>query len=239
MKYMIGSSEKVGDIVTNLPKAAGIFKSYGIDFCCGGDRRLLDVLKEQGLNEAKILESLNKAYEASQNVKNDKLDWQQAPYGQFIDYIIETHHLYLQNELPKLSQLATKILRVHGIDHGEMLSQVHKLLHSLKMELEQHLIKEEEVLFPLIRDYEKNPSQKLLDQIASVNRELEDEHDGAGDLLKKLRQVTNGYQTPAYGSCASFELTFKGLEALEWDIFQHVHLENNILFPRLEAEGNK
>lgn len=238
MKYMINSSERVGDIVTKLPKAAEIFRAYEIDFCCGGDRRLAEIVKEQGIKEEEILKELNAASEASQGLKNEKLDWQEAPFGKLIDYIIETHHIYLQNELPKLSALTTKILRVHSIDHGEALSQVHKLFHSLKMELEQHLIKEEEVLFPLVKEYEKNPSQELLEKIDRVNRELEDEHDGAGDVLKKLREVTNGFETPA-GGCHSFQLTYKGLEALEWDVFQHVHLENNILFPRLDAEMKK
>ncbi|SNS41624.1 Hemerythrin HHE cation binding domain-containing protein [Anaerovirgula multivorans] len=90
----------------------------------------------------------------------------------------------------------------------------------------------------MVKEYEKNSSQELLEKIDKVNRELEDEHDGAGDVLKKLREVTNGFEVPT-GGCHSFQLTYKGLEALEWDIFQHVHLENNILFPRLDVEMKK
>lgn len=232
---MMYFNESVGDIVTKLPKAADVFRKYKIDFCCGGHRKLAEVIKEQGLKEEVIGEELSAVYEASKKLKNEKQDWKEAPYDQLVDYIVETHHGYLQRELPKLSALTTKILRVHGIDHGEVLSQVHKFFHSLKAELEQHLIKEEELVFPLIREYQKNPSQELLKRIDRANKELEEEHEGAGGLLKKLRKITNDYHVPS-GGCHSFELTYRGLEELEGDTFQHVHLENNILFPRLKAE---
>jgi len=102
------------------------------------------------------------------------------------------------------------------------------------MELEQHLIKEEEIVFPLIKEYEVNPSPELLEKTLNVINELEGEHEEAGNVLKELRRITNGYKMPSDG-CQSYDLTFKGFELLESDTFQHIHLENNIMFPRLAA----
>jgi len=98
------------------------------------------------------------------------------------------------------------------------------------------MIKEEEVLFPLVKAYEANSSKKLLDEIYKVNTELEAEDEGAGGILKELREITDNFPAPA-GSCTSYQLTYKGFEALEWDLFQYIHLENNILFPRLLMEA--
>lgn len=230
------SSQKIGEIVTKFPKAADILKEYRIDFCCGGDRLLLTAIREQGLNEADILDRINNLYEEVKNVKTEDIDWERESMSKLIDHVVNTHHAYLGVELPIISELTTKILRVHGEGHPE-LSKVHKLFHSLKMELEQHLIKEEEIEFPLIKKYEQNPSKEALAKILKVEKELEEEHVGAGDILKELRKITNDYAVPEDG-CNSYRLTYKRLEALEADTFQHIHLENNILFPRLEKEND-
>ncbi|SCY82331.1 iron-sulfur cluster repair di-iron protein [Alkaliphilus peptidifermentans] len=235
MENVFTSTHKIGDIVTKLPRAAEIFKAQGIDFCCGGDRPLSVAILEQNLNEDIILAQLNQAYAEAKELKDKGIDWENAGYSQLIDYIIDKHHTYVRKELPRLSDLTAKILKVHWVDNGEVLTKVHKDFHMLKMELEQHLIKEEEILFPMVKDYEKNPSRELLEKILQVNKELEDEHDGAGDLLKSLRKITTNFTVPA-GGCNSYILTFKGLEELEWDLFQHIHLENNVLFKRLEEE---
>jgi len=129
----------------------------------------------------------------------------------------------LRKTLPRLSELTTKILRVHGSNH-ESLFRVHKLFHSLKAELEQHLIKEEEILFPVIREYDANPSSELLNKISAVMKETEDEHDAAGGILKELRKVTNDYSVPEDG-CNTYRRAFDKLEELEADLFRHIHLE--------------
>lgn len=228
-------NELIGDVVAKLPKAAEIFKVYKIDFCCGGNRPLNKVIQQQGLRLAEIIEKLNVAYEDMINTINEEASFTEMGYGQLIDYILNTHHEYLNKEMPKLKSLISKILRVHGLLHPE-LARVHRLFHDLEVELEQHMIKEEEILFPLVKAYEASASKKLLDEIYKVNNELEAEHEGAGGILKELRDITNNFSAPA-GSCTSYQLTYKGLEALEWDLFQHIHLENNILFPRLLAEA--
>lgn len=225
------SSQKIGEIVTKFPKAADILKEYRIDFCCGGDRPLLTAIKEQALSEPEILEKINSLYEEFKNVKTEDRNWVEAPFGELIDHIVNTHHAYLGVELPRLSELTTKILRVHGEHHPE-LGQVYRLFHSLKMELEQHLIKEETIQYPAIKQYEKNKSEEALNKAVDITRELENEHTGAGDILKELRKVTNDYAVPEDG-CNTYRLTYVKLQELEEDTFQHIHLENNILFPRL------
>jgi regulator of cell morphogenesis and NO signaling len=225
------SSQKIGEIVTKFPKAADVLKEYRIDFCCGGDRLLLTAIKEQGLPEPEILDKINNLYEEFKNIKTEDRNWVEAPLGELIDHIVNTHHAYLGEELPRISNLTTKILRVHGEHHPE-LSHVHKLFHSLKMELDQHLIKEETIQYPAIKEYEKSKSEASLNKAVSVNKELENEHTGAGDILKELRRVTNDFTAPEDG-CNTYKLTYAKLEELENDTFQHIHLENNILFPRL------
>jgi len=231
MKYIFSSNDKIGDIVVKLPKASEVFKAFQIDFCCGGNRPLIEAINENGLNEEVVLSKLQDAYEQVQGLKVEGTDWTKASFSDLIDHVINTHHAYLNQELPKLSELTRKIYRVHGADHTE-LSNVYKLFHTLKMELEQHLIKEEEIVFPLIKKYEANPSDELLEKTLNVITELEGEHEEAGNVLKELRKITNGYKMPSDG-CQSYDLTFKGLELLESDTFQHIHLENNIMFPRL------
>lgn len=231
MEKIFNSSDKIGNIVAQLPKASQIFKKYNIDFCCGGNRTLSSAINEQQLDEDALLEELNQTYQETKNLNEKQLDWREAPFSDLIDFIINKHHSYLQTTLPALSELTTTVLRAHGTNHKE-LSQVHKLFHTLKMELEQHLITEEEVLFPLIKEYEKTGSKILLAEVKDTIEQLENEHEGAGDILKELKSITNKYKKPE-DACPTYEKTYKLMQELESDIFEHIHLENNILHPRL------
>jgi regulator of cell morphogenesis and NO signaling len=161
-------------------------------------------------------------------------DWRLASFDDLVDYIVNTHHDYLYNELPKIGDLTTKILRVHGRSHPE-LAKVHKLFHTLKLELEQHLIKEEQTLFPRIIDYEEDPSLDKLNELLEVIEELEAEDIGTGDFLKELSAITKGYAIPG-DVCSTFSLTYQKLKNLELDLFTHIQLENNVLFPRLKSQ---
>ncbi|ABR34192.1 iron-sulfur cluster repair di-iron protein [Clostridium beijerinckii] len=226
------SNQKIGEIVTKFPNAADIFKEYKIDFCCGGDRPLITAINEQGVNEAEILEKINASYEKLQNkLYTNNKNWVEAPFDELVDHIVNVHHGYLYENLPKISELTTKILRVHGGNHSE-LSKVHKLFHTVKMELEAHLIEEETIQYPAIKEYLRSNSEVDLDKAINIINQLQDEHTGAGDILKELRKVTNDYKAPSDG-CNTYKLTYAKLEEMESDIFQHIHLENNILFPRL------
>jgi regulator of cell morphogenesis and NO signaling len=232
LQYPFQGDQKIGEIVSRFPKAADIFKDYRIDFCCGGDRLAKDALQEQGLKEEEVLHKINALYEEFQGKDGIDTDWTQVPSSQLIEHVLNTHHAYLHAEMPRISELTTKILRVHGAHHPE-LATVHRLFNQLKLELEEHLIKEEVIEFPLINEYLENPSLELKQKVIQVIDQLEGEHEGAGTILKELREVTSDYAVPDDG-CNSYRLTYQKLEELENDMFQHVHLENNILFPRLK-----
>lgn len=233
MSVTFTGSDKIGEVVARFPGASNIFKEYSIDFCCGGNRSLSLALKQQNINEEEVLAKLNQAYDKVVDMFSSSRDWREASSAELIDHIVNTHHAYLNQELPLLSEFVTKILRVHGPAHEE-LAQLHRLFHNLKLELDQHLIKEETILFPLIREYEQNPSEEVRAKAAAQLDEIESEHTGAGDILREMRAITNDYQLPE-GACRTYTLTFQKLVELESDLFQHIHLENNILFLRVAA----
>lgn len=221
-------SDQIGDIVTTFPGASNLFLEYRIDFCCGGNRPLTEAIKEQNLDEDKILVLLNNKYKEFQEKNEEFTDWAREKPSKLVDYIVGEHHRYLKVELPKISELIFKILKVHGKNHEELF-KVHKLFNTLRTELEGHLIKEEEFLFPIIKEYEVEKSDLNKQKVLNLIDELEKEHVGAGDVIKELREITEHYTAPK-GACRTFELAYKKLMELEEDTFQHIHLENNILF---------
>ncbi|EEM03271.1 MULTISPECIES: iron-sulfur cluster repair di-iron protein [Bacillus] len=235
MKHIFTEDSVIGDIVTQFPKASDLFKSYRIDFCCGGNRPIIDAINERNLSSEEILTKLNTLYHETKQLNESEIDWKTASYSELIDYIVNKHHRYLNEELPLLSPYVTKVLRVHGAGQPH-LAQIHKLFHELKTELEQHLIKEETEDFPLILAFEQNPTDENYMKLRKVVDELENEHNHAGDIIKELRKVTNDF-TPPVGACGTYRLVYQRLEALESDLFEHIHLENNVLFPRAIAQA--
>lgn len=237
MNKYFSKDQRIGEIVVKLPIAMEVFKKYNIDFCCGGDRILKAAIEEKNsqgknYNEDKIVQELNEAYEKYVVQDNKEVDWTKETYKSLIEYIINTHHSYLGETLPRLSELTLKIFKVHGDNHEE-LAKVYRLFGTLRMELEQHLIKEEKEVFPLIIKYEESKDKSVLEAAIKKIQELEDEHEGAGTILKELREITDGYTAPQDG-CNTYKATYKLLEELESDTFKHIHLENNILFPSLK-----
>lgn len=230
MSFTITSIMTVGDIVTKFPQAADIFKKYRIDFCCGGNRPLTEAIAEKHLNEDEIVQALNDGYIKMQAMNSETTNWQDVASAELIDHVVQTHHTFLNDELPMLGQLVTKIYRVHGENHPH-LADVYNNYHDLSKELMEHIIKEDQIIFPLIKSYEEDPSAEKLEKVKAAIIELEAEHDHAGDLLKLLRELTSDYTLPA-GACMTYTTTYQRLEALEADMFIHVHKENNILFPR-------
>ena len=225
------TSDRIGDIVAKFPKAGEIFRKNDIDYCCGGNRSLAAAIKEQNLDERILLDKLDSTYQKALNLETEEKDWLTEPLADLIDHIVNKHHTYLKTTLPTLSELVTTILRAHGAKHHE-LRRVHKLFHTLKMDLEQHLITEEEVLFPMIKEYEKSKSRGLLGKISATIDELESEHESAGDILKELRSIATNYTTPE-DACPTYDKAYKTMEEVEGDIFNHIHLENNILHKRI------
>lgn len=230
--------DKTGEIVIQFPQSSSIFKKYKIDFCCGGNRPLLEALQEKGLTAEDVLDEINALYaKTASEINRAEKDWMAASYKEIIDMIMNRYHTYLYEHLPEISQYVTKIMRVHGAAHPELVS-LHEMFHQLKTGLEQHTIKEEQQIFPLILQYEQEPSAELYARLTAELEELEQEHDGAGNMLRKMREITNDYVCPP-GACKTYQLTFKKLAELEEDTHMHVHMENNILFPRVLAEGEK
>lgn len=234
MDYVFNRDITTGDIVTQFPKASQVLKKYRIDFCCGGNRAIGEVLKEKGIEEGVVLSELTTLYNETHADDQPHKDWESISYIEFIDYVVNKHHAYLYQILPELEMYTTKIYRVHGANHPE-LAQVHQMFAKLKAELMHHLIQEEEMVFPKIIDFENKPTQEKQDDVLKAIVSLEDEHDSAGNIVKELRDITSDFTVPADG-CNTYRLTYLKLEELENDLFEHIHLENNIMFPRIEKE---
>lgn len=221
----------VRDIVLQFPKAADYFKAKRIDFCCGGAKPLAEAAAERGLDKELIISDLNKLFE-EYPVPQEELAWNTAPSKELIDHIINKHHRYLREELPLIAQNVTKVYRVHG-EGSPHLAELYSLFNTLKDELLEHTAKEEKDEFPKLLAYAANPSEETLTALRQSLSELESEHDGAGDILRKIRAITEDFTPPAH-ACTTYRLTYARLEELESMTFEHVHLENNILFPRFQ-----
>lgn len=224
------STQQIGEIVNAFPKAAEIFKAYRVDFCCGGNRPLSEAINEQKINETELLHKINSTFESYEKSAKDK-NWMEAETDEIIDQILNKHHAYLWSELPVIAKLSTTILKVHGTKHPE-LAKVNRLFSLLKMDLEEHLTKEENIQYPAIKEYQRTGSKDDLNKAVDIINDLETEHTGAGNILKELREISNDYALPN-DACGTYEKTYNKLQELEADLFQHIHLENNILFHRL------
>ncbi|MED1437896.1 iron-sulfur cluster repair di-iron protein [Aeribacillus composti] len=229
MKTIFTENTTVGEIVAMLPKASDVLKKNKIDFCCGGDRSLKEAADKRGVAIEELMSQLQDLYAATDE-KTEK-NWLTATYSELIDHIINKHHRYLLEELPNLSPYVTKVMRVHGGNHPHLI-KVHKLFNELKTELEQHLWKEESEVFPLISQFEKQPTSENEQKMKKMIADLTNEHDKTGDIIKEIRRITNDYTLPN-GACRTYQLVYNRLEALESDLFEHIHLENNVLFPRI------
>lgn len=229
MKFTV--EDTPANIVKIFPKASDLFKEYKIDFCCGGNRPLQESFAEKNLDEDVVLTKLNTTYDQWSREDHEVTDWDAVPLSELVDHIRHNHHSYLMEELPALGQFVTKVYSKHGGSHPE-LKEVYRLYNNFKVEMEEHTIKEENDVFPLIKKYEKEPSDGLLQHIREVNAELDKDHNEVGDILKEMQSVTNDFTPPA-NACGSYQITYARLDDLMNDTFQHIHLENNVLFARL------
>lgn len=222
MNYM-DKNISIGEVVTSIPNAAEIFKEFGIDYCCGGHRQLADVMQNQGINESAVYERLGQALAKRQEEYsglNNQFD--EMSKAVLSTYIEDTHHDYLRKALPEAADLLNTIVRVHGKNHRE-LYDISRLFGKLKSDLEQHLLKEETLLFPALDETEEN-----YDEIISITEEIINEHEAAGEILRELRNTSGNYKLPE-DACNTFQKAYTLLEELEQDLHQHIHLENNIL----------
>jgi len=228
------AADTVGDIVARLPEAAAVFREARIDYCCGGKKTLGEALQKRGLDVQPFLDELNRLLsEATSPEDGRRADWRTEPLSCLVDHIVRRHRAYLEHELPELAAAVTKLLRVHGDAHPE-LAELHRTFHELKADLEQHLFTEEKRLFPLVRRAESSGDAALYAEAARLIDELERDHENAGRKLAEMRDITRDYQLPA-DACRTYADTFARLDRLEADMHEHVHLENNVLFPRVLA----
>ena len=221
----INEKTTVGDIASAIPSSVRIFQQHGIDFCCGGKTPLAIACRERGLSFDEVARTIEGSVESGHG---DERDWTREPLHALIDHIVETFHEPLRAELPRLESMAAKVSRVHGAK-APYLFRVDALLTELSADLRLHMQKEERVLFPAIRAVEGGADPGL--PLSAPVDVMEHEHDRAGELLSALRAATGGYAVPLWG-CETFRALYRGLAELEAAMHVHVHLENNVLFPR-------
>ncbi|MBA6157310.1 iron-sulfur cluster repair di-iron protein [Tenacibaculum sp. S7007] len=230
---MVMSNEKtVADYVTENIKTAHIFKKHGIDFCCGGGISIEKACAKKNVDLA-VLEKELSEVDAVKDLIEDYDKWD---LDFLMIYIENVHHTYVRESLPLISQYANKVAKVHG-HHYEEVVIINQLFHEVANELTSHLQKEEQVLFPLIKQLvtaKKEGAKNITAPFGTVNnpiKMMEHEHENAGDIFKEISRLTNNYTPPAE-ACNTFKALYAKLEEFEQDLHQHIHLENNILHPK-------
>ncbi|HEU0110018.1 MAG TPA: iron-sulfur cluster repair di-iron protein [Flavisolibacter sp.] len=232
------NDETLGQIAAKDLRKAQVFKKYGLDFCCGGKKTVKQACAEKGLDVTKVEQELQQA---------DQLpSTRPLPYGDWsldflADYIVNTHHLYVKKNLPDIKAYAEKVTKVHGNHHTELV-RIRQLVEDINTELLAHMVKEERILFPYIKELElaKNDRKSLnaahFGTVQNPISMMEMEHENVGQNLETIRELSNNYSLPE-DACASYSMLYRMLDEFEEDLHLHIHLENNILFPKaLEIE---
>ncbi|HXY49290.1 MAG TPA: iron-sulfur cluster repair di-iron protein [Terriglobales bacterium] len=237
----VSTARTVRELVLEIPEATGIFEKLGIDYCCGGDRSLEEACAASNLSVDEVLDSLELAEQTARAKQKDR-NWRAEPLADLVAHITGTHHKYTREEITRLGPLFDKVVSVHGKNHPE-LQHLRAMFRGLAQELTMHMMKEEAVLFPYIVRIEEAIIQRepvLPPPFGTVRNPVAmmmHDHDSAGEALRVMRQASTGYTPPA-DACVSYQTLYKALADFEKDLHQHIHLENNILFPRaIEMEG--
>ena len=226
----------VREIALSQPTSIRVFEKFGIDYCCGGKKPLAEACEAARIDAATLLAALDEAAKATDQPARD---WSGASLTELINHIVATHHNYVKSELPRLAVLAQKVVSRHG-DTQAHLPAMQGALAALDGELTPHLFKEENILFPYIAQLEQALTSHAAHPTACFGTvtnpiaAMTAEHDAAGEILRTLRQLSNEYTTPV-GACPTYLAYYDGLQQFERDLHQHIHLENNILFPRAVA----
>lgn len=226
------AEKTVREIALENPASMPVFESLGIDYCCGGQRRLNDACRSAGVEVDYVLQLIDRA---ERNANSVSADWRQRPLTELIDHIVSKHHAFVRQEIPRIDALLTKVCGKHGPAHPE-LQEIDALFRAIAQELSTHQFKEEHVLFPYIEQMEKSGAHEAGQRACfdSVTRPIANmiaEHDDAASILQQIRELSGGYTPPA-SACPTFHALYRSLEGFERDLHGHVHLENNLLFPR-------
>ncbi|MGV3641659.1 MAG: iron-sulfur cluster repair di-iron protein [Adhaeribacter sp.] len=225
--------ETIGELVARDYRKAEVFKKYGVDFCCGGKKTVARACAEKGLDPALVEKELNAL---SDNPAARSQNFDAWDLGFLADYIENTHHTYVREAIPALSEYTSKIARVHGERHPELL-EIARHFAAVAAELNAHMPKEERILFPYIRQLNQAAKtgtflpRPAFGSIQNPINMMEMEHEAAGSSMEAIRQLSQQYTVPADG-CTTYRLAFAKLQEFEADLFQHIHLENNLLFPK-------
>jgi regulator of cell morphogenesis and NO signaling len=224
-------SKTLAQLVNANYRAATVFEKYKLDFCCRGKRTLLQACVELNLP----VEAVERELELVTNNEQQSTSVNALSLSKLSDHIVATHHAFVKNETPSIRHYLNKILTKHGDRHPE-LKILAETFNELSLEMSTHMEKEEQVVFPLLKEYENNKNEqhderKRLNSLSSPISMMEDEHDHAGRLLDKIRLLTANFTPPA-DACTTYKLAFSSLHAFQTDLHLHVHLENNILFPK-------
>lgn len=240
---MITTEMTVRDVAMEVPQSTRLFEKLRIDYCCGGNKPLAEACASAGVDVGSVMEMLA---EVTQSKSNDAgtPDFQNFTPTKLITHIVETHHVFTRSEMDRLQALGDKVLAAHGGNHPELI-HLDELLTRLAADLTPHMFKEEQVLFPYIVSMENAAKQNRPAPFApfgTVNnpiRMMMREHDAAGEIMREIRALTSDYKVPA-DACISYRTLYQALENFEKDLHQHIHLENNILFPKaLDLEAAK
>jgi regulator of cell morphogenesis and NO signaling len=241
MSIQVDGNTTVREFAGRYPQTRKVFEQYGIDYCCGGGKCLTEAAQESQAALPDLVRDIEAALvETSPRTATVEKDWYAAPLHDLIDHILQVHHAYMHEALPRIRELLRKVLHAHGTHHGDMLRQVQDLFNALDTELSNHLRKEEKVLFPYIVATEANRQgdpkgpAACFGSVGNPIRQMETEHESAGKVLVQIRKVTGDYALPD-DACPTFRALYEELERMEEDLHQHIHLENNILFPRAVA----
>ena len=242
----VTTEKTVRELALEKPGATRVFEKLGIDYCCGGNKSLQEACRTANLSVNEVLRSLESAQHSADQIARAPRgngDWQTAPLADLATHISSTHHKYTREEIARLTPLFAKVCSVHGKNHPELL-RMQQIFQALAQELTMHMMKEEMVLFPYVIRMEESVLQNepvLPAPFGSVQNPvtaMEHEHDSAGNALRSLREASNGYAPPP-DACISFQTLYQALADFEADLHQHIHLENNILFPRAVALERK
>jgi len=217
--------ESVGKIVARRPEAAGVFKRHEIDFCCGGKRTLEEACAERGLAPDRVIDEIEN--EGAGGERSGP-PWETRPLGELIDHIVGKYHADLTRQVPLITGWAAQVHNAHGPQDPERYSALETVLTDLSAEIFAHMLKEEQVLFPWIR---QGNGRTAGDPIRVMNTE----HEAVARSLARIRELTDGFSLPDY-ACPTMEALWAALEELDAELRDHIHLENNILFPRALAE---
>lgn len=228
----INATNTVGEVAVTVPGATRVFERFGIDYCCGGHRSLSDACRIRNIEFEEVVRSI----EASPQKADDSRDWRQETLTSLAAYIIDKHHYFTKLEIERLEKLFDKVCSRHGENHPELL-EAQKTFYQLKQDLIPHMLREEQVLFPYIARMEEAVDEgrpvppPFFGAVQNPVRMMMMEHEAAGDLLRTLRDTTGEYTPPA-DACVSYQTLYQALAGFEADLHQHIHLENNLLFPR-------